>query len=148
MSASAKSIDKAMTLLKNDCENTVSWLTWNGLKANPSKFQFMIVSPHEMTNKKPELFVNDALLKPETFVKVIRITIDSRLNFSQHVSILCIKAARQLNVLARISKYIDETSRKMIYSSFVRSYFNFCPMVCHFCGIQNNENLRGSKGVL
>ena len=34
------------------------------------------------------------------------------------------------------------TSMKhMIYNSFVRSYFNFCPMVWHFCGILNNEKL-------
>ena len=141
MSATAESIDEAMALLKVDCENAVSWFTSNGMKANPGKFQFMIISPHDVTDKKPELLVNDVVLKAESSVKVLGITIDSRLNFSEHVSNLCTKAARQLNSLARISRYIDETSRYMIYNSFVRSNFNFCPMVWHFCGIQNNEKL-------
>ena len=85
MSASAESIDEAMALLKADCENAVSWFTSNGMKANTEKFQLLIVSPHDVTDKKPELLVND-VLKPETSVKVLGITIDSRLNFSQHVS--------------------------------------------------------------
>ena len=120
MFASAESIDEAMALLKADCENAVSWFTSNGKKANPGNFQFMNVSPHNVTDKKPELLVDDVVLKPETSVKVLGITIDSRLNFSQHVSNLCTKVA-----LVRISRYIDETSRYMIYNSFVRSNFKF-----------------------
>ena len=86
MSASAESIDEAMALLKADCENAVSWFTSNGMKANPGKFQLLIVSQHDVTDKKPELLVNDVVLKPETSVKVLGISIDSRLNFSQHIS--------------------------------------------------------------
>ena len=111
------------------------------LLSNPGKFQFMIVSPHDVTDKSQNYLLNDVVLKPETSVKVLWITMESRLNFSQHVSNLCTKAARQLNALARISRHIDETSRYMIYNSFVRSNFSFCPMVWHFCGIMNNEKL-------
>ena len=114
MFASAESIDEAMALLKADCENAVSCFTSNDMKTNPGKFQFMIVSPHDVTDKKPELLVDDVVLKPETSVKVLGITIDSRLNFSQHVSNLCTKVA-----LVRISRYIDETSRYMIYNSLL-----------------------------
>ena len=44
--------------------NVVSWYISNGMKANLGKFQFMSVSPHDVTNKKPELLVNDIVLKP------------------------------------------------------------------------------------
>ena len=71
MTASAESIDEAMALLKADCENAVSWFTSNGMKANPGKFQFMIVSQHDVRDKKPELLVNDVVLKPEFSVKVL-----------------------------------------------------------------------------
>ena len=58
MSASAEYIDEAMALLKADCETAVSLFTSNGMKANPGKFQFIIVSPHDVTDKKPEVLVN------------------------------------------------------------------------------------------
>ena len=40
---------------------------------------------HDVTDNKPELLVND-VLKPETSVRDLGMTIDSRLDFSQHVS--------------------------------------------------------------
>ena len=50
MSASAKYIDEAMALVKADSENAVNWFTWNGIKGNPKKFQFMIVAPCDVQN--------------------------------------------------------------------------------------------------
>ena len=64
-----------------------------------------------------------------------------QLNFSNHISACCSKAARQLNALARIAKYIDIRSRKTIYNSFILSNFNYCPLVWHFCGKTNNDKL-------
>ena len=93
MSASAKSIDEVTALLKNDCDNALNWSTSTCMKASHGKFEFMIVSPHDVTDKEPELLVNDVVLKPEASVKVLVITIDSRLNFSQHASNVCTKGA-------------------------------------------------------
>ena len=53
----------------------------------------------------------------------------------------CAKAVRQLNALARISKYLDFKSKTIIYNSFILSNFNYCPLAWHFCGKRNNHNL-------
>ena len=53
----------------------------------------------------------------------------------------CTKAARQLNALARISKYFDFKSKTIIYNSFILSNFNYCPLAWHFCGKTNNQML-------
>ena len=95
MSASAKSIAEAIALLKADCESAVNWFTSNGMEASPEKFQFMIVPPHDVTDKKLELIFSDPALKSETSVKVLVITVDSRLNFSRNVNNLCFKAMGQ-----------------------------------------------------
>ena len=70
-------------------------------------------------------------------LKVLGVTIDRCLTFSNHVSNLCQKAAKQLHALARISRYLDEKSRIIIYNSFVKSNFDFCPLVWNFCGKVN-----------
>ena len=67
--------------------------------------------------------------------------IDEKLNFSEHVSSLCNKAAGQLNALSHISKYIDDYSRKIIYNSFIMSNFTYCVPVWHFCGKVNNGKI-------
>ena len=60
----------------------------------------------------------------------------------QHViSMCCTKAARQLNALARISKYLDCKSKTIIYNSFILSNFNYCQLAWHFCGKTSNQKL-------
>ena len=55
------------------------------------------------------------------------------LNFDLHISKICKKAARQINVLLRLSKVLSTETKILIYKSFVRSNFNYCPLVWHFC---------------
>ena len=64
------------------------------------------------------------------------------MNFDKHISNLCKKAARQINVLhriRRIGKYLN--CRKVIYQAFVLSAFNFCPVIWHFCSEANTKKL-------
>ncbi len=36
---------------------------------------------------------------------------------------------------------LDKESKLAIYRSYTLSNFNYCPLVCHFCGIQNSRNM-------
>ena len=74
------------------------------------------------------------LFHSEPEVKLLGVTIDFELKFSSHISNICKKASRQLNVLKRLGKYLSRLSKLTIYYSFVMSNFNFCPLVWHFCG--------------
>ena len=65
--------------------------------------------------------------------QLLGVTIDYLLNFDLHVSNICKKAARQINVLLRLSKFLTIETKNLIYKSFIRSSFNFCPFVWHFC---------------
>ena len=72
-------------------------------------------------------------IKCEDSVKLLGVTIDYLLNFDLHVSNICKMAARQINVLLRLSKFLRIETKILIYKSFIRSSFNFCPLVWHFC---------------
>ena len=41
------------------------------------------------------------------------------LNFDLHISDICKKAARQINVLCRLSRYLSTETKQLIYKSFV-----------------------------
>ena len=62
---------------------------------------------------------------------------------------ICQKVARQLNVLRRISKFQFEETRLLVFKSFIRSNFIYCPIIWHFCSKVNTEKLqyRGLKIV-
>ena len=66
------------------------------------------------------------ILISEAAVTVLGVTIDDNLSFNEHISV-CTKAARQLNALARIAKYLDVRSRRTIYNSFIMSNLIIVP---------------------
>ena len=63
---------------------------------------------------------------------VLGITVDRKLNFNDHVSQMCTKVGRQLYVLQRLKEYIDYKSPMAIYKTFIKSNFNYCPVIWMF----------------
>ena len=140
MSHSAPAIQDECSALEHDGNIAIDWFESNGMQANPSKFQLMIMSPIPTEPVSITLKGNTVIVS-ESCVKVLGMLTDDRLDFSQHISFMCSKAARQLNALARISKYLDQSSLKTIHDSFISSNFSYCPLVWHFCGKVNNEKI-------
>ena len=111
--------------------------TWRQILTN---FSLWCLSSDPLEQQKIEI-ENDITLLSESRVKLLGVIIDDRLQFNDHISAMCCRAAIQLNALARISKHIDSKSKHIIYNSFVASNFNYCPLVWHFCGHVNNDKL-------
>ena len=74
------------------------------------------------------------------------VTFDDSLNFTEHIRIICQKAARQLNALARLAKHLSYEDKRAAVNSFVRSNFQYCSLVWHFCGQTNNNKLEKIQG--
>ena len=55
---------------------------------------------------------------PEDSVKLLGVYVDSKLNFDKHVSDICIKSARQINVQIRLSRLLDVKSKLTTSISF------------------------------
>ena len=140
MSHSSSTLQTVLSNLLIDCRIAVEWFSINGMKANPNKFQLMILSPNSADDIELKLDENTTL-RSEKSVKALGGITDNRLTFSDHISACCLKAARQLNALARFSKYLDPKSKSIIYNSFIRSNFKYCPLVWHLCGKTNNNKL-------
>ena len=65
----------------------------------------------------------ETVLECEKDVKLLGVTIDFMLDFNIHITNMCRKAARQLNVLKRIGYHLNRLSRMTIYYSFIMSNF-------------------------
>ena len=85
--------------------------------------------------------INSSEILCDETVKLLGIDIDQQLNFNQHISNLCKKAATQLNILKRIGQNLNQTNRLTVFHSFVLSNFNFCPMSWHFCSEANTKKM-------
>ena len=140
LSKPAPTINELVLHLKHDSKITIEWFRENAMQANPTKFQFMVISSKDYVEIKISIDENTEITS-EPHIKALGVTIDSKLNFSEHISIICKKAARQLNALARIARFLKTDSKMILYKSFVMSNFNYCPNVWHFCGKVNNNKL-------
>ena len=123
VSRSSPDVNVILSNLKSDCQISLKWLDDNGMKTSPSKFKFMIISSE---NIEPQIFPinDDVCLQSQTDVKILGITVDYRLTFNEYIRICILKAARQLNVLSRISKYPDTKSNCILNHNFIASNFN------------------------
>ena len=120
-----------MNILKINLEKsanlTLKWFENNDMKANPSKFQAILFK----CRKNEEVFyldIGDELIKSVSLVKLLGVRIDDNLSFNEHVSKLCIKAARQTNALRRVEK-VHKNTLRVTLNEYTSSYSDMLEVV-------------------
>ena len=126
--------------LENDAIQFMNWFKQNGMKANPNKFQFIILEPSYTSSENPVpsyLCVDNYEIKNEKHVKILGVTFDKKLNFTKHINNICKKTGKQVNILKQMSSFLDYRGKVNIHVSFIKSNFLYCSNVWYFCGILN-----------
>jgi len=132
LSSSHKDLDVVKQNLEADSISLIQWFSDNKMQANPDKFQAISVG-RKTKDSNIDFNIDNFTIQCDEEVILLGVTIDFRLNFDKHVSNICKKASRQLNVLKRIGKYLCKLGKLNIYYSFILSNFNYCPLTWHFC---------------
>jgi hypothetical protein len=76
------------------------------MKVNPDKFQAIVIGKNTQS-KNISFNLNGNIIKTEDEVKLLGVTIDYELKCNSHITNICRKASRQLNVLKRMEKYLN-----------------------------------------
>ena len=108
------------------------------------QISFRLLCSIEMKNPETINFaVGNVIINPSRSVKLLGIEIDSKLNCDTHVHEFCKKAARQINALKRLSKFLNLglDSRMAIFRSFITSNFGYCSLVWPACSAKNTQKL-------
>ncbi len=139
LSYNDEDVNKVIQTISAELVKIINWFKVNSLAANPDKFQCLTLGKD--WEEGITFNVGDTKIVPSRIVKSLGISIDNNLNFNEHVTDICRSAARQVNVLKRIHKHLDTNTRMDIYRAFIMSNFNYCPLVWHFCSIENTRKL-------
>ena len=122
------------TILKDrryDILNLLKRFKENSMKANPKKFQFMILGK---TLRQPITHnINQIKVKESQKVLLLGLTIDKQLTFKDHVDMLCSTANYRLHALRRIRKYLTPVKARLLYNAFINSQFNYASVIWMFC---------------
>ena len=107
------------------------WFKENSMKANPNKFQFMILgkTPRQLNM----LNINQIKVEESQKVVLLGLTIDNRLAFKNHVDMLCSTANYELHALRKVRKYVTLEKTKLLYNAFTNSQFNHTSVIWMFC---------------
>ena len=124
----ANNIDEVITILENDSIQLFKWFSDNQVKAKKDKCHLVISN-----NEKVSMKIDNIELENTSSEKLLGIIIGSKLNFKEHIEGITKKASRKVNVLPRITSYMNLTKRKLLMNSFFTSQFKYCPLVwmCH-----------------
>ena len=103
----------------------------NSLKANPGKFQFMILG--DKTCYKHILKINSICVQSSDDVTLLGVMIDKNLTFKKHIDNLVRKAQYKLHALRRIRNFLTLEKAKILDNAFINSQFNYAPLIWMLC---------------
>ena len=127
-----KKIENIFFNPKIDLKNVLYWFQVNSLKANPGKFQFIILE--DKKNNTFVLNIHEKEMKNSSEVELLDITIDRQLKFKKHIDNLCRKVSYKLHALRRIRNFLTLEKAKMLANAFINIQFNYTPLVWMFVG--------------
>ena len=112
-------VSEVKSALEKATLTAMKWFKDNYMKVNPDKFQAIVLGNKDDVNDL-SFDINGSSIKPTKCVKLLGVHIDDKLSFDSHISIICAQAARQLNSLHRISKFLNPKPES--WYSIVSSY--------------------------
>ncbi len=122
------------TILKQSCNVMINWFNDSLMQTNPAKFQCIFFgSKHKETLRLSENIALDVV----DCVKLLGVDIDLNLYFNSHITSICKKVGKHIQVLRRLSSVLTSETKLLLFKSYVLSQFNFCSTVCHFCSLSD-----------
>ena len=86
--------------------------------------------------------IKESAIESSNSEKLLGVTIDNKLSFDDHITILCRKTSQKLHALSRVASYMSFDKKRILLKTFITSQFNYCPLVwmCHSRGLNNRIN--------
>ncbi|KAL9989563.1 hypothetical protein ACROYT_G004125 [Oculina patagonica] len=119
-------------MINQDLFNASSWFKQNGMIANPTKYNAMVLGNASQCDIKIECEGKEIPVSKE--IKLLGITLDDKLKFDSHIADICRKVGSQINALSSQVWYhcgrrnIDKLERtnaralRFVYSDKTSSY--------------------------
>ena len=110
---SGKCLTDVKAKLLDNVNRLIGWYHENYMKVNSEKFQCIIFGN---VDDPGEFIIDKQSIVPEKTVKLMGIHLDNKLTFHDHISHICQKANKQVNVLARLSNVLSESNKMLLYT--------------------------------
>ena len=139
MFAFGETFDKVTRKIQNVFLISNEWFFNNFLVLDSDKYHFMIL---RTANTLPNFKCRNITIKNSAYENFLGAIIDNKLDFTEHLNTVCKKANLKLHALNRISRFLSPEQHVLIINAYIKSLFNYCPLVWMFCyrGIMHKTN--------
>ena len=120
--------------------NVQKWFDSNPIVANLENFQVIFLGLPKSNNICIE--IDDLVLVPKDNTKNLRITIDSKLKFADHVKSMYLKISRKVTAFSQVARLFDYKKARLLYNAFILSSSNHCPLIWMFCGKTSKREIK------
>ena len=100
------------TILNLDLNKATSWFSQNGMKANPHKYQAMVLGKIE---NDLQFKASEESIKTTDQTKLLGVLLDNKLKFNAHISNVCRKVSAQVNALNSLKNILSVKTKESLY---------------------------------
>ena len=127
-----KNVDASNIDLNNDFKKIGEWaFQWNmSFNLDRTKqAQELIFSCKVQTTNHPSLFFNENVVQQTTLQQHLRMFLDSKLNFSEHLKTIFQKINRTIGLLRKLQTLFPRALLITIYKLFIRPHLDYADMI-------------------
>ena len=125
-------IQKAAQTLRGQTEAVSQWYKENLLQANLQKHQILTIDP-QPSRKAPGYVLTMEFdgheVKSSDYIKILSLTIESELTFSEHIREICKKMSCNVGILLRLSNLVPWSAKLQVYKSNILPHLTYCDVV-------------------
>ena len=112
---------------------------------NPGKCHYLINK--DITNESIEL--GKKILNAAAEQKLLGIIIDKDLNFQRHTKSIIKTTNQKLSALIRVAPFLTDFNKKVIFNSFFKGQFDYCPLLWIFStrAVNHKTNRPHERGL-
>jgi len=123
-----KKLDELVQMVNSELKNLSDWFNTNKLSLNIDKTQYIIFSKIDhIPNVNIE--IDGKKINRVFHAKFLGVTIDSKLNWHQHIQLVCKKVFRNLGVINRLRRYLPSYILPRLYLSLILPHIEYCIIV-------------------
>ena len=118
-------LKKIKNNLRNSFDSLYQWFYMeNYMVLNAGKCHFMCLGNN--TENKTFLFHN-ILMESSKEQNILGVTVDNKLNFKSYINELFKKISQKIAALSRLSSYLHNSEKKLIFNSITKTQSSYCP---------------------
>jgi len=114
------------------------WFNSNGLAVNHDKFLTVWLGN---TMDIPSYDLGSSVISLVHSMKLLGVTNDKDLNFTEHVADIVRRVSNQIQVMQRHKKLINTDTKTKLYNTYLLPHLYYCCVVWHHYGHRNLKKL-------